>query len=96
MEKEAFLAYISGIVQGVGYRYFAYRKANEYGLTGYVKNLPDGRVEVFAEGKKEVLDQFLSDLKRGPQFAMVEDVKIEWQSYQQKYDKFYIESSYGL
>jgi len=96
MGKEAFLAYISGIVQGVGYRYFTYRKANEYGLTGYVKNLPDGRVEVFAEGEKVLLEQFLSDLKSGPQFAMVEDVSIKWQPYQNKYDKFYIESSYGF
>ncbi len=96
MEKEAFLAYISGIVQGVGYRYFAYRKANEYGLTGYVKNLPDGRVEVFAEGEKVRLEHFISDLKRGPQFAMVEDVRVEWQPFQNKYDRFYIESSYGF
>ena len=50
--------YITGIVQGVGFRYFVKRKADLYGIAGWVRNLPDGRVEVFAQGDPEVLNEF--------------------------------------
>jgi len=84
----AFQAYISGIVQGVGYRYFAYRQANALGLTGYVRNLPDGRVEVFAEGEKDKLEKFLGYLRMGPSFSHVEDIQIEWFEQFPKYSRF--------
>ncbi|GAB4364864.1 MAG: acylphosphatase [Calditrichia bacterium] len=94
MEKAAFKAFVSGLVQGVGYRYFVYRKAAQYEITGYVKNLFDGRVEVFAEGNKKDLEEFLAELWKGPQFARVENVQVEWLEYEQKYPRFYIETGY--
>ena len=52
----------SGRVQGVGFRFTAERFANDYGVKGYVKNLPDGRVELVAEGEEETVKQFLKAL----------------------------------
>jgi acylphosphatase len=94
MDKVSFKAYVSGAVQGVGFRYFTYQEANRLELSGYVKNLPDGRVEVFAEGLKNQIDQFLEILKGGPRYSTVEHVDIEWQEYSNKYQSFRIESGY--
>jgi acylphosphatase len=66
--------YVSGSVQGVGYRYFASRAARQLGVAGFAKNLPDGRVEVYAIASAAVLKSFRSELKRGPQAASVNDV----------------------
>jgi acylphosphatase len=66
--------FISGRVQGVGYRYFALNAAEQLGISGYAKNLPDGRVEVYAVGTAEQLRVFAQQLRRGPQFAAVTDV----------------------
>ncbi len=90
MNKTAFKAKIFGLVQGVGFRFFAQRKASEYGVAGYVKNLPDGTVETYAEGDKAVLEQFLSDLKKGPMGASVSDVIIDWFSESNNYSDFTI------
>lgn len=69
---------ISGVVQGVGYRFFAIRKADAYGLTGFAKNLIDGSVEVVAEGNKGLIEEYIKDLRRGPISAHVTDIRIEW------------------
>jgi acylphosphatase len=94
MEKVALKAYISGLVQGVGYRYFAYREATRMKLSGYVKNLPDGRVEVFAEGPRNQLTQFLMVLEEGPRFSDVQNIEIEWLESHNKYQSFRIDSGY--
>ena len=70
--------FITGVVQGVGYRYFAMRKANAYRINGFAKNLIDGRVEVVAEGDRGLVEQFIADLRVGPMSAHVTDVRIEW------------------
>ncbi len=70
--------FVSGLVQGVGYRYYAMRKANAYGVSGFAKNLMDGRVEVVVEGSRSMVEQFISDLKVGPMSAHVSDIRIEW------------------
>jgi acylphosphatase len=62
---------VSGRVQGVGYRYFALREAEALGVTGFARNLPDGRVEVVAEGSDEALAAFEGRLQAGPGFASV-------------------------
>lgn len=69
--------FISGMVQGVGYRYFALRAAERLGVTGYAKNLGDGRVEVYAVGKEQALAKFRTELERGPQGALVSNVSEE-------------------
>lgn len=63
--------YISGRVQGVGYRYFAQKTANALGLGGYARNLDDGRVEVYATGPVEALSEFAGKLRQGPRWADV-------------------------
>ncbi len=68
--------YVSGIVQGVGYRAFTKRLANSYALSGWVKNLPDGRVEVFVQGDKDVIWDFLKQLWEGPPAGRVDRMEI--------------------
>ena len=65
---------VDGMVQGVGFRYFVRRKALELGLSGSVRNLPDGRVEVVASGASESTDQLEAALWRGPSLARVTNV----------------------
>lgn len=67
---------IYGRVQNVGFRYFVVIKAGEYQITGTVKNEPDGTVVVEAEGTEEQVDIFLADIKKGPGWARVDDVKV--------------------
>lgn len=66
---------VSGRVQGVGYRYFALKCAEQLGVAGFVRNTPDGSVEVIAEGSDELLAQLEGRLKEGPSFARVENVE---------------------
>ena len=65
---------VSGRVQGVGFRFFTQREADKLGVTGYVRNLPDGRVEVLASGTADELATFRSLLERGPRFSRVTEV----------------------
>ena len=73
-DKVAKRYYVSGIVQGVGYRYFAVRAARHLGVAGFAKNLRDGRVEVYAIAPTATLKSFRAELKRGPQGASVSEV----------------------
>ena len=71
---------ISGNVQGVGYRFFAQRAAARHQVTGYVKNLDDGRVEALAEGPAPDVELFKHDLAAGPRFgfvAQVEEINVD-------------------
>lgn len=90
MEK-AFRVLITGRVQGVGYRYFAQREAVRAGIHGYVKNLPDGRVEVLAEGEESNLNKFVHTLRTGPGFGYVTDVDIVPLDFENRYTSFDIE-----
>jgi len=71
-------AFVSGRVQGVGFRYFVLREAQDLHLTGWVRNLHDGRVEVVAEGTHPALNQLLIKLRQGPVSADVRDVDYEF------------------
>jgi acylphosphatase len=70
-------AVVAGRVQGVGFRFFAERTARELGVRGWVRNLPDGRVESLAEGEEETVSRYLSRLREGPAMSRVTDVRIE-------------------
>jgi acylphosphatase len=72
-------ALISGRVQGVSFRYHTAHVAQSLGVTGWVRNLPDGRVEVLAEGDGEKLQRLEQFLRRGPPAARVTDVYVRWQ-----------------
>ena len=84
----AFKTIISGRVQGVGFRYFTELQARELNIHGYVKNRPDGRVEVHAEGDKDHLQSFLDRLKEGPRTAHVDDMDTEWLPYDNEFSGF--------
>lgn len=67
---------VSGRVQGVGFRYFVAGEARARGLAGFVRNLPDGRVEVFAAGPAEQVDALLAACRRGPPRSRVAGVEV--------------------
>ena len=81
---------IRGRVQGVGFRYFAQRAASELGLTGYVRNLDDGRVEVYATGPPDKLSDLAAALRSGPRFSDVRGVE-EQEAVIERYSGFQIE-----
>jgi acylphosphatase len=68
---------ISGRVQGVGFRFFAEAAAAREGLHGWVRNLPDGRVEIEAEGEAEAIERFERNMRQGPPGARVSDVQAD-------------------
>lgn len=91
-ERAARRYYVSGIVQGVGYRYFAQRAAQRFGVTGYAKNLRDGRVEVYAVAPADSLDALRTHLERGPHSARVAAVQEEQAPVDPRFaDEFSIE-----
>ncbi|HWP81290.1 MAG TPA: acylphosphatase [Bacteroidota bacterium] len=79
---------VSGLVQGVGFRYFAHRHATRLGLHGYARNLPNGEVEIHVEGERGMIEEFLKEVKVGPRSAMVRDLKIEWVEPSRKFRGF--------
>ncbi|HYA48952.1 MAG TPA: acylphosphatase [Burkholderiales bacterium] len=81
---------LSGRVQGVAYRYFAEKRAASFGLTGWIRNLQDGRVEVLAEGDRVSLELFLAELRKGPRLALVEDFDVRWEDHTGEFKGFLI------
>ncbi len=81
-------ALISGRVQGVWYRASTRQEAIRLGLSGWVKNLPDGRVELVAEGPAQAVDALIKWCHKGPPYAAVDKVDVEEQAPTGKYDDF--------
>jgi len=73
----AYHIFVSGRVQGVGYRRFAQKQAQSLEIKGWTRNIADGRVEIFASGLEARLDQFCDILRQGPQFSLVQDVLVK-------------------
>ena len=73
--------HVSGLVQGVFFRQSTVDEARRLGVAGWVRNLPDGRVEVLAEGGKAALDGLVAFCRRGPPAARVEDVAATWSAF---------------
>jgi acylphosphatase len=69
---------VTGVVQGVGFRYFVRSNAANLDIVGYVRNLPDGSVEVLAEGDRHAMSAFLGELRIGPRHASVAGAEVEW------------------
>lgn len=86
---------ISGRVQGVFFRAHTRRKAHELGLTGFVRNLPDGRVEAVFEGDQELIEKMIAWCHRGPSGARVEAVEVTWEEFQGNFQDFHIQYGYG-
>lgn len=78
MEERAVILNIFGKVQGVGFRFYTHRKAKEFNIRGYVKNMPDGSVYVEAEGNTEQLEQFILWCNNGPSWARVSKVDAQF------------------
>ncbi|MBI4284753.1 MAG: acylphosphatase [Chloroflexi bacterium] len=82
-------AIVRGHVQGVFFRAFTVRQATQLGLTGYVRNLPDGdKVEVHAEGERKKLEKLIVSLKVGPPGARVEQVTTRWSEHSGRFAHF--------
>jgi len=81
-------AIVYGFVQGVFFRAFVIRRAKELGLTGYVRNLPQGTVEVVAEGERGQLEKLIGYLEVGPPGARVKRVVTNWSGYTGNYANF--------
>jgi acylphosphatase len=84
--KQAKRFLVSGLVQGVGFRYFAERSAKRLRVCGYVRNLPDGRVEAYAIGTPEQLASFRQALENGPSSGSVSEVVEQPDTIQSQYE----------
>ena len=82
--------FISGMVQGVLFRYHTQKMAHALGVKGWVKNLPDGRVEAILEGEEEAVKKLIEWAHKGPPYARVEKVKVDWEEYLGEFDTFSI------
>lgn len=80
--------FVSGKVQGVGFRASTRRKARELGVTGWVKNLRDGRVEAVFEGSEEKVKKIVEWTKSGPRTARVDGIEVDYEKFRGEYDKF--------
>ena len=88
--KAAAEIYVSGRVQGVGYRFFTERVARDLGIMGWSMNLSDGRVMLEIEGDSDKAEQFVRELGNGPSMARVTDVAVTWKPFQGKFKNFSI------
>lgn len=84
--------YVSGRVQGVFFRARTRDRARALGITGWVRNLPDGRVEIVAEGARAALEALVSWVSVGPPAAQVTDLTITWETPAQDENEFSIRS----
>lgn len=87
MKKRARIK-VYGRVQGVYYRSTARDVARELGLTGWVRNLPDGSVEAVVEGEEEAVKKFIEWCRKGPPLAVVKNLEVEWEEYKNEFKTF--------
>jgi len=81
---------VKGLVQGVGFRWFVQREAQELGLTGFVRNLYNGNVEVEVEGERGLIEELIKKIRIGNRSSRVTDLEIDWHTCSDKYDSFNI------
>ena len=82
--------FIHGFVQGVGLRQFIKNNAKKLGLSGWVKNLSDGRVEILAQGEKDKIEKLIKLTEKGSFFADVKSVVVDWTKEEEHFDGFTI------
>ena len=90
MPKKRIHIYYAGVVQGVGFRFTAERIALDLDLTGWVRNLPDGRVEVLMEGENPKIKKFLKKIDESFLKGYIDDVDIEWHHATGEFDTFQV------
>lgn len=81
---------VTGFVQGVGFRKFVKHGASKLGLTGWVRNLPDGSVEALIQGQKEKIDTLIALCKKGPFLSEVEEIDLVWEETKETFFEFTI------
>ena len=81
---------VTGLVQGVGYRYFVHRQASRLGVKGFVQNLYNGDVEIEAEGERDALEVLIRELRVGPRAAHVTDVRVTWKEPRFLFPSFFV------
>ncbi len=86
--KKRISVFWSGRVQGVGFRYTTESAALELGITGWVRNLPDGRVEALVEGPEKKLQQMLDRIASGPMKGYIRGVEVHWEQPTGEFDDF--------
>lgn len=79
---------VNGLVQGVGFRYFVVRRAEELGLTGYTKNLFSGEVYTVVEGERMMIEEFYNKIKIGPSHSNVKNASIKWSDSKNEFTRF--------
>ena len=82
--------YISGFIQGVGYRQFVKKIARQIGLNGWVRNLSDGRVESLFSGSREKIEKAIEECWKGPFLSEVESVNVQWEKAEKELRSFEI------
>ena len=81
---------VSGMVQAVGFRYFVQRHATQLGVTGWVRNLSNGEVEIEAEGSRESVESLILYARRGPRSAVVSNSDVTWKEPLGQFERFEI------
>ena len=89
MDTEAHIT-VSGRVQGVFFRMYTQREANSLNLKGWVRNLPNGNVEIVAQGQKEDIERLIKWCRKGPPLAQVNNVEVQWHTPTDKLEGFEI------
>lgn len=90
-ENKAVRIVVSGLVQGVGFRWYVKRVADDYRVKGFVRNMDDGSVETLAEGDSSAVHGFVDEVKVGPSSAHITGINIEWLEYAGDYKGFNIQ-----
>jgi len=90
MTKVRVHCFVSGRVQGVSFRSFTVKVAEKLGLTGWVRNSPDERVETVVEGEEKDVEKFEELLNKGPMLSRVDEVKVEKENYTGSFSDFRI------
>jgi acylphosphatase len=88
MVKARAHVFVSGMVQGVFFRQKTKRQAESLGVNGWVRNLPDGRVEAVFEGEEEAVKALVGYCHRGPSSARVENVEVNYENYLGEFSEF--------
>ncbi|MFH1821573.1 MAG: acylphosphatase [Methanobacteriota archaeon] len=86
--------YVSGEVQGVCFRAYTRELAREIRVSGWVRNLFDGRVEAVFEGERENVERMINFCRRGPSGADISDVEVKWEEFKGEFSDFYIKQGW--
>lgn len=81
---------VTGLVQGVGFRYYVYHHAQRMGLAGFVENLHSGEVRIEAEGERSLIEELIREVRIGPRSAEVSNVHVDWRKPEHRFAHFEI------